>query len=327
LTRKLKQLLYGDYNLGSCFFMPQILRKLIVSLLILNLSCVGKKILQTPTSFQAECLQGLSFGNGADEFLTDSLWVDFSLGDKFDDKTIDMAVSLHVMSELEKYVEEDLERTEKLELRSKIYGKITKMGLELQSLMAAIDCEEEKGEQIASFLEKEVRKKERNLTVAAIITGAAVGVGTGFILAANDSRNDWPEYLGIAGGLAEVFLGLSILRLERKISIHHPKNVLWDVYSSDTRPDYFPPSIWYYFNSHKNNEEGESLKKQLISRWEVYNLSDENLGIFFSNGGNYTAEMLKSRSEMLDQLEAQLGLINKDLLYFLNQMESLDSGN
>lgn len=237
-----------------------------------------------------------------------------------------MAIALNVIGDLEKYLKRDLDKLDQLELKSNIYGKIAKMELELSSLMSAIDCEEEKGEQIASFLEKELRKKERNLTVAAIITGAVVSVGTGILLATNSVETDNLEYIGIAGGLTEVFLGISILKLDKQITINHSKNILRDVYESESRPDYFPPSTWYYFNSRNNNKDGISLKEQLISRWETYNMSDENLTVLLSDGGNYSSEMLKGRSNMLDQLESQLGLINKDLLYFLNQIEQFNLG-
>lgn len=304
--------------------MFKLIFRLSILCLVLNFSCVGKKIIQAPISFQEECLQGLAFDNKADNYLIDSIKISPALKEKFDAKTLDMAIALNVIEDLEMYLDQDLDRLDKLELKSNIFSKIAKMELELSSLMSAIDCEEEKGEQIASFLEKELRKKERNLTVAAIITGAAVSVGTGVLLATNSVESNNLEYIGIAGGLTEVFLGISILKLDKKITINHSKNILRDVYESTARPDYFPPSTWYYFNSGNYNKEGVSLKEQLISRWETYNMSVENLAVLLSDGGNYSAEMLKGRANMLDQLESQLGLINKDLLYFLNQVERIN---
>ncbi|MGY6545529.1 hypothetical protein [Arthrospiribacter ruber] len=309
---------------SSCFFSLGFFGKLFLLVLFLNCSCIGNKVVTSPTAFQGECLQGLNFESGEDSFLADSLKIGMKLQENFDDKFIDMAIALNVVDDLENYLIEDLERIEKLELKTRIFGKIMKMDIELHSLMSAIDCEEEKAEQIASFLEKELRKKERNLTVAAIITGAIVGVGTGFILAADNSRNDWPEYIGIAGGLTEVFLGLSILRLDKRVVIRHSKNILRDVYESEDRPAYFPPSTWYYFNSKNNNNQEVSLKEQLLERWEAYNMNDEGVAILFSDGGEYSPELLKSRSEMLDQLESQISLISKDLLYFLNKIEAIN---
>ncbi|WP_293012885.1 hypothetical protein [Mongoliibacter sp.] len=301
--------------------MSKVLGRLFLLTLLLNFSCIGKKVITSPTAFQGECLQGLDFERSEDGFLADSLKVGERLKENFDEKIIDLAIAMNAVPEMESYLDEDLDRLDKLELKTRIFGKIMKMDIELHSLMSAIDCEEEKAEQIASFLEKELRKKERNLTVAAIITGAVVGVGTGLILAADNSRSDWPEYIGIAGGLTEVFLGISILRLDRRVSINHPKNILRDVYLSEMRPAYFPPATWYYFNSKNNSKEGVSLKDQLLERWETYNMNGDGMTALLSDGGEYSPELLKNRSEMLDQLESQIALISKDLLYFLNQIE------
>ncbi|WP_130274397.1 hypothetical protein [Cecembia calidifontis] len=255
--------------------------------------------------------------------MSDSLRIGPNLRNNFDSKVIEMAIAVNLVNDLEKFLDNQLESFEKLELKTRMMAKVLKMNLELQSLMAAIDCEEEKAGQIASYMEKELRRKERNLTVAAIVTGAVVGVGAGIILMADNPQNDWAEYLGIAGGLTEVFLGLSILKLDRKILINHPKNILRDVYFSKERPEYFPPSTWYYFNSKKHSDEKVSLKEQLIKRWETYNLKEEEIAVVLSDGGAYSPEQLKARAEMLDQLESQLSLISKDLLYFTNQLQKL----
>lgn len=311
-------------NQGSCFSMIRYLGILWITILLLNSSCGIRKVIPSPTSFQEECLQGLSFAGSEEDFLSDDIEVSDKLTSILDEKALQMAFTLNLVEDLEKFMEPDLDRIEKLALSSKIKGRVLKLNLEIQSLGAAIDCEEEKSEQIASFLENELRKKERNLTVAAIITGAVVGVGAGIILVSDNSSNDWAEYIGIAGGLTEVFLGISILRLDRQISISHPKNILRDVYRSETRPYYFPPSVWYYFNSKNQNADGLTLRELLIQRWETYNMSKSGMSLLLSDGGAYSPELLKTRAEMLDQLESQLSLISKDLLYFLNQVDTMD---
>lgn len=308
---------------GSCFLIFRCFEWLFLLCLLLHFSCAGKKVLPSPTPFQDECLQGLSFDSREDEFLADSLKIGEKLRQNFDLKIIDMAIALNMVTDLENYLDDDKERLERLELKTRMIAKIMKMNLELHSLMSAIDCEEEKSDQIASYLEKALRKKERNLTVAAIITGAVVGVSAGIILASDNPQNDWAEYIGIAGGLTEVFLGLSILKLDRKVIIRHPKNILRDVYIAEERPIYFPPSTWYYFNSKKHSQQRISLKEQLVERWDTYNLTDEGMALLLSDGGTYSPDLLKNRSEMLDQLESQLSLISKDLLYFINHLQKL----
>jgi hypothetical protein len=312
---------------NSSFFIFKYLGIVLLVVLLLNTSCSVQKVIPSPTAFQEECLQGLIFADSEDYFLKDSLVVSDKLASALDKKALQMAYTLNLVKDLDQLLHPDFDRVEKLALNSKVKSRVLKLSLELQSLAAAIDCEEEKSKQIASYLEKELRKKERNLTVAAIITGAVVGVGTGVILASENSPNDWAEYVGIAGGLTEVFLGISILRLNRQISISHTKNILNDVYSSETRPSYFPPAVWYYFNSKNQDAGGLSLREMLIKRWETYNMNESGMSLLLSDGGAYSPELLKTRAEMLDQLESQLSLISKDLLYFLNQIDTIHSTN
>ncbi|MCH7410933.1 hypothetical protein MM239_16105 [Belliella sp. DSM 111904] len=307
---------------SSCFFLVACIGKLFLIIVIFGTSCASKKIIDAPTSFQGECLQGLSFEESREEFEIEELKAEKPWMDKLDDKSIDMAIALNLVDELESYLNGELSETKKLDLKMHILSRVMRMDLEINALMSAIDCEEEKAEQLATFLDRSLRKRERNLTVAAIVIGATVGVSQGVSVAANDEVGDWLDYFGILGGLTEVILGITILRMENNVDIEHPKNVLRDVYEGDSRPSYFPPSVWYYFNSERNNEENVSLKNQLIKRWEAYNLNYSGMSVMLDDGGIYTSDLLKIRSEMLDQVESQIALINKDLLHFLTRIES-----
>lgn len=66
--------------------MFKLIFRLSILCLVLNFSCVGKKIIQAPMSFQEECLQGLAFDNKEDNYLIDSLQISSALKEKFDSK-------------------------------------------------------------------------------------------------------------------------------------------------------------------------------------------------------------------------------------------------
>ncbi len=66
--------------------MLKILGRLIVFAVLLNFSCIGKKVITSPTAFQGECLQGLDFERSEDGFLADSLKVEDRLKENFDEK-------------------------------------------------------------------------------------------------------------------------------------------------------------------------------------------------------------------------------------------------
>ncbi|WP_164675182.1 hypothetical protein [Anditalea andensis] len=200
-------------------------------------------------------------------------------------------------------------------LLQKMLQKLNLASLEVSAITSGLDCEEEKAEQLASFLERKVSIKERNLTVAAIITGAAISVVSGAILLAGES-DKYIEIAAITGGLVEVWLGLKILRLEKKMAIEHKSNVLQMIRDQDNSQGIFPPSVWYYFNNAPSLEE-VSLRDKLIERWdEFHDLPEDEFGVLFSDGGAYDAEMLDTRAELLDQLGAQITLMQQDILRF-----------
>ncbi|EIM78021.1 hypothetical protein A3SI_05192 [Nitritalea halalkaliphila LW7] len=221
----------------------------------------------------------------------------------FDARSLAIAQALDLSEELIQLKSDTIDFQQRAALETRLNRRILKMTLELQALTAAIDCEEEKAEQIASFLERRLRQRERNLTVGAIVTGALVGIGSGLALASGGISNDWAEIIGITGGLIEVFLGVSILRLERQIAIEHPQNLLRDIYDGEERPSYIPAAIWFYFNYAGVQDTGnKSLREQLVERWETYNIQLSGDTVLFSDGGVYTPALLQQRADMLDQL-------------------------
>lgn len=276
----------------------------------------------TEIPFQAECMEGLYFTESIEVIPLDSISLSKSVLKRFDQKSLDIAHTLGVIPELSLLVDSNDDSLTQHHIKSSLTYKVTRMQLEIQSLKSALDCEEEKSDQLAEFLQNKVKRTERNLTAAAIITGATVSLGIGAILLSNVA-GDSHEYLGIAGGLVEVILGLKILSLDKKITIEHPNNVLRDIYDNQERPSYFPTSVWYYFNKPREVSGNRSLRELLLERWEAYILNDMDESIYLSNGGEYSAEMLYNRANMLDQLDAQMSLINQDLLHLLNQVDDI----
>lgn len=290
--------------------------------LFLLLGCTGPKVLTIEIPFQAECIEGLYFNEVIEVIPLDSIALSPSILKRFDQKSLEIAHTLNVLSEIQLLVGSRDDSLKHHHIKSTLTYKVTRMQLEIQALKSALDCEEEKSDQLSEFLNNKVKKTERNLTAAAIITGATVSLGIGAILLA-DIPGDTHEYIGIVGGLIEVVLGLKILSLDKKIAIEHPNNVLRDIYFNQERPYYFPPSVWYYFNKPRKESDNKSLRKLLLERWDAYILNNLEDSIYLSDGGAYSAEMLANRANMLDQLDAQMSLINQDLLHLLNQVDDI----
>ncbi len=226
--------------------------------------------------------------------------------------------ALHDMMLLEEKSQPDLninDRVHLLELKQQIAGKIDLASLEVSATAAQLDCEEERADQLKGLLQEKVDKAEKRITVAAILTGAATGLAVG-ILNLSDSDANLSEEIGIAGGIAEATLGFLSLKIKRDETFAHPKNHLQDIWTGPDSTANFPPVIWHYLNLPFDTAK-PSLRTSLKTRWialDQLSLADhEKVRLYFGEGGVYDADDLETRSSMLDQLEALVSLMKKDL--------------
>jgi hypothetical protein len=78
-----------------------------------------------------------------------------------------------------------------------------------------MDCEEERADQIATYLKGKDNNIVTKLTVAAIITGASGAVASGLL-----TKNKTGSYVGVATALLEATFGALILFNKHKISFY-----------------------------------------------------------------------------------------------------------
>jgi hypothetical protein len=126
-------------------------------------------------------------------------------------------------------------------------------------------------------------------------------------------------------------LGTLILINQRHIDFYHKDNALHSVWENTETSSYFPPSIWYFLTYENKLKNEKSLAKLLVEKWILFgqvskqesktNIKNNNL--FFGNGGRYNAEQLKTRSDMLDQVESYVTLMKQDLKALSYQIEKL----
>lgn len=282
-------------------------------------SCSSKKVLSYQSSDTTKCTtefyydyteddlpQELDFSTLSEEFTT-----------SFNKDEIYLLHSLELIPKVEKLLAlststESLEnKLDKLSLKQDIYQVINRSSLEISALGSRIDCEEERAEQVASFLANKLRKRESSLTVAAIIVGA-----TGAILAGGfATAGTTPEIIGLATGVTEAIFGVMILTNEKKIKFNHPDNILKEFWENPSISKYAPASVWYYLNSPNLSEEEISKREQTVNGWKTFSdFNEEEEEILFGNGGDYTSNLLKRRAEMLDQAEAQIKMMKIILL-------------
>jgi hypothetical protein len=258
-----------------------------------------------------------------------TLPLDRALTQRFSYQSLNIANAFHLiplLSELlkaeQRHAVENSDRTEidLLKLNQRLTTKILQAHLEIAAISSAMDCEEERADQLAFYLSQKQQRTERILTVAAIAVGAVTGIVSGFFLGAG--RDKKADVIGVVGGFTEVGLASGILFSEKKLEFSHPYNPLREVWKGEDSLGVFPVSVWYYLNYHSPLQpETASLRTQLIERWLRFGqLSaaktkrrEEEIQLFFEKGGKYTSEQLTNRANMFDQLKAVISLMNQDL--------------
>ncbi len=255
------------------------------------------------------------------------LEIDSLLFKHFNERDLNVANAISVLGLLEDYIQKmdgikDVaslnDKIELIQIRQELNDRIDLASLEISAVTAELDCEEERLSQIASYLSDKEKQKEKRLTVTSIILGSLSAIVTGILITKSD-RGNTADLIGVGVGVADAALGVLLLTSNRKINLEHKRNVLRELWLGTETSTSYPPSIWYYLNY--NPVAGTiSLRERLINNWnsfgqirEMKNNPDEDLEIYFGDGGKYTIDELENRANMYDQIESQIKLMKQDL--------------
>ena len=223
-------------------------------------------------------------------------------------------------------------RLDILELKQSIGDRIQVASLEISALSAQIDCEEERSEQVATFMKRKESRRDKELTVGAIVVGAAGAIATGAILLDQGENADQNtvEIIGISVGITEAALGTALLLNKKKTEYRHPYNHLKCVWELDPHCDLIPPVVGYFLQQKGADRRTyiERMRAEYAEFGPVSEAKNERAkqkleDLFFNEGGRYTAEQLVERAGMLDQFEAMVTLMKEDLRLLINLISKI----
>lgn len=205
-----------------------------------------------------------------------------------------------------------------LRQRQAIGSQVALVSTTVASIAAELDCEGERADQVAGYLKTLDDRRTQRLNVLSIGVGAASGIGTTVI------ENKPGQYaFGIGGGLLAAGLGLLTLRQQgHTTTFGHPRNLLADVWAEKPASEVFPPSVWYLLSDPAFSNGGRtSLAHNTRQRWQHYGQlakPDSRQGkalaaLLFGSGGQYSADDLTVRANMLNELQSAVRLLNQEL--------------
>ncbi|MCD9854500.1 hypothetical protein LUD75_07270 [Epilithonimonas sp. JDS] len=211
-----------------------------------------------------------------------------------------------------------------LTLKSQIDGKVNIALTELSSVTAEFDCEGERVEQMARYVDNLNQSRNNKLIIASIVTGAVSSVVGGIA-----SNNSWKDGSQIAGGVLGAGFGLATLSPKgRKTEFYHHRNILRDIWTENLKDKNFPPFIWYMYTEKKFSPvAGKSMLENIKSRWLQYQFDDKkelaDQSVIFSDGGKYYSEELHNRVQMLNQMQSITRTINQSINYLLLDLDRM----
>jgi hypothetical protein len=210
--------------------------------------------------------------------------------------------------------------------KQEIANRLIVCRTEIAGIAAELDCEGERAAQLSSYMSDKQLSKINKLTVASITVGALSAVIAVFI-----HPQSLSNAIAITGGLGSAALGLMTLSISDKTEYKHPRNLLKDIWYEPKTSKLFPIAIWYIL-THKefSNNRKHTICFDIRGRWEEYNeLKDDGskdtskkIKLLFGSGGTYTSGLLATRSNMLNQVQASIKLLDQDiqqLLYAVNK--------
>ncbi len=205
-----------------------------------------------------------------------------------------------------------------LKQRQLVLNQVMLVSSTISSLAAELDCEGERADQMASHLANLDNIRTQRLNVLSIAIGALSGLGT------TVSENQKTQYaFGIGGGLVGAGLGLLTLNQEGHVDdFWHSRNLLTEVWNESASSGIWPPSIWYMLTNPAFSNRGQtSIAHNSRERWrqdsqfsrldleQSHRLAD----LLFGVGGSYTAEHLKLRANMINELQSSVRLLNQEI--------------
>ncbi|WP_207538773.1 hypothetical protein [Sabulicella rubraurantiaca] len=205
--------------------------------------------------------------------------------------------------------------------RQAVVNRVLLASLDVAGLMAELDCEEERSDQLRERLQRVEARRARRLNLASIMIGAATAVATGGLsLAGAGTAGD---IVGIVGGSAGAATAGSVLFGAPSGEFRTERNLLREVWEPPPRPAFIPPAAWRHLT--RPGDDGRSIAERLVAEWRA----DERLSgpqrearmrLLLGGGGAYTVEELELREGSLDLLEASVALMNQDLRLLLGEL-------
>jgi hypothetical protein len=203
--------------------------------------------------------------------------------------------------------------------RQAVTDRVVLALLDVQAMLATIDCEGERADQLRGQLARNEARRARNLGLAGILVGAGTAALTGGLSLAGSAAS--ANTAGIVGGSAEAGVASLLLFGGASGVLRSRSNLLAEVYRQPAQSTLFPATIWRYLT--RRDAPGQpSIAEEIVAEWRSAGLLEEPEAEepLFRPEARLAIEDLERRDAMLDLTEARIALMSRDLRQLLEEV-------
>jgi hypothetical protein len=209
-------------------------------------------------------------------------------------------------------------------LKELVADRLRTARVELESVAAELDCEGERADMAAVYLDNLNNRRNRWYTVSSVVTGALTTVA-GVLIEGRSGQ----IAVGVSGGLLSAGLALATINPKgRKIAFYHERNLLRPIWTDTAVNREYPRFVWHMLHEKALSNSGEvTLASSVRSRWLQFVFNGDpdkkQVALLFGDGGSYHSDELHMRAAMLNQLQSTIRSINQDLIGIVELIEKM----
>lgn len=232
---------------------------------------------------------------------------------------------LHLSPHIIGYLDNPGNPMMKLAAKQKVTERYMLFETELNAIAAELDCNGERIDKLAGYMDELNSNTQTQLTVASILLGAVTAV-----TATTVKNNKLNNGLSIAGGVGTAVLGFMTLNPKgKRVSMLLDRNMLQGIWFQNNNAQIYPASVWGILSEKGfSNSENLSLVETTRQRWLKYGLDDQQNSplekLYFREGGIFTAEELHDLANMYNELQATIRSIQQDMRSLIQVINTLE---
>ncbi len=227
---------------------------------------------------------------------------------------------LQTRQDLEKNSSEP-DRIRLLVLRQEISDRILLATQELTSVLAEIECERARANELKNYLEQGIDRRVTRLTVYSVLAGALSTVvsGTLAIFGADDVYIETPA---MAGAVLSGYWAIRALGGYEEAEFLHRRNHLTDIQENPPVSKVYPPMVWHFLTREfEPDKQSQTVRETILERWKELDLLDDegteereqNNRLLFGPGGRYNLTGINRRISLIEVLQNEIIIMNQEL--------------